>query len=126
MKEKKILIVDDDRLIRELLCEYFSSQYVVDFAADGLQGLQKVSSFNPDLVISDLTMPVMDGLEMVERMRAQQDDRLVLIFTGYGDAKNITRAMRLRVFDFLSKPMPLSEIDDAVKLALNQLSKKVS
>ncbi|MBI5418852.1 MAG: response regulator [Deltaproteobacteria bacterium] len=85
---KKILIVDDEENIRELYRDELTELgYKVELAEDGLQALEKVESFRPDLVTLDVMMPGMDGIEVLRRIRQKHPAIPVLLLTAFGEFK---------------------------------------
>ena len=123
----KILVVDDERDLRELIERKFRreirhGEFVFAFAADGKEGLDKVKSDGDiDLVISDINMPRMDGLTLLEHL-AEFDNRLkTIIISAYGDLDNIRTAMNRGAFDFVTKPIDFQDLIITVKKSLDQL-----
>lgn len=110
----KVLVVDDERMIREGLCsliEWEDYGYVVaDTAANGLEAIEKCSQVQPDLVIIDIRMPGMSGLEAIAAMRAQGFKRHVLILSGYADFNYARQALALRMDGYLLKPVDEEEL----------------
>ena len=109
----KILIAEDEPDNNEFLAELLSlSGYEVDQAFDGEQGLAKVEEFEPDLVLLDIMMPKIDGLEFCKRIRAKQDYRnLKIIFiTAHGNLEEKINGFNAGADDFLSKPFAPSEL----------------
>jgi DNA-binding NtrC family response regulator len=106
-----VLICDDEELIRWSLAEHLSQQgYRVVEAADGVEGLEKVRAEAPDLILTDLKMPRMDGLELLRRLREQESDIPVLVITAYGAVDSAIEATRLGARAYLSKPFDLREV----------------
>ena len=116
--KKKILIIDDEANLREIISEYLEDQYTIEMASDGLEGLEKIKSFSPDLILSDITMPKLDGLGFLERARAEGVKTPVIIISGFGDVKTIKMAWNLGAFDFLDKPIDFAVLQSTVHLAL--------
>lgn len=121
MTERKLLIVDDEPEILELLREYFQDSYTVNTAENGLEGLEKISANQPDLILTDIRMPKMDGFEMVTKLRERGDNRIVVFFTSKGDLKSVTQAMKLKCFDFIQKPLMMKQLDQVVSEAFQFL-----
>lgn len=102
---KKILIVDDELDLTVALVSMFEdSGWTVESASNGQEALEKVDSFNPNVIISDIHMPVMNGLEMLESIFRQGLLIPVVLLTGYRDAEKVKRAQTACAYDFLDKP----------------------
>lgn len=102
---KKILIVEDDSVMRVVLKEIFKfSQWEVEVASTGTEALDIVSKFSPDVILSDINMPDMDGLAMLENLYDKTSLVPVVFLSGYRDINKMTTAWRLCAYDFLDKP----------------------
>ena len=118
----KILITDDDGDLRELLEEAVRSWgYIVDVARDGEDALRKIRKERFDVVISDLMMPVMDGLELLERVKELDKDILVIIVTGYATIDTAVKAIESGAYDYITKPFRLDELMVVLKNACERL-----
>lgn len=117
-----ILIIDDDAGIRDLLALYLRSQgYVVDTRADGSAGLAQCRAAPPDLVLCDLRMPGMDGLEVLSFLRAELPDLPVVLVSGTGDVDDAIQALKLGAADYVTKPIEdLTVLGHAVSRALER------
>lgn len=120
MEGAKVLIVDDDVEILQLLEEHLSTRWKIITAVNGQAGLEKIESENPDVVLTDIKMPTMDGFEMVSRIREMGDDRVVVFFTTKRDANSIARSIKLRAFDFVQKPIDLQRMEIAIEIAIEE------
>jgi DNA-binding NtrC family response regulator len=108
MNQEKVLIVEDEVNERTGLAELISAWgYRADTACDGLEGLEKVTAWSPAIVITDLKMPRMTGMELLERIGEQVP---VVVFTGQGNVDEAVSAMKLRAYDFIEKPLNPSRI----------------
>ncbi len=102
----KVLIVEDDEASRQFMVTLVRDEgYEVAEAANGAEGLKCFESFQPDLVFSDISMPIMDGLAMLEKIRRLSYDAIVVMTTAFGTAEYTLKALRLRANDFLVKPV---------------------
>ncbi|MBN8208644.1 response regulator [Bacillus sp. NTK071] len=120
---EKILIVDDQYGIRILLNEIFQKEGYQTFqAANGVQALSIVKSEDPDLVILDMKIPGMDGLEILKRIKKMEARALVIIMTAYGELDMIHEAMDLGAITHFAKPFDIDEIKASVKKELAALS----
>lgn len=115
--EARILVVDDDRLIREMLRDaLLEERFEVETAASGADAVQAVTERGPyDIVITDLSMPEMDGLEVMQRVKALEPRTEVIVLTGFASLESALRALRLGAADYLRKPIEGPEITHCVK-----------
>ena len=105
-RKMKVLIVEDDEASRQFMTTLVRDEgYEVAEAENGAEGLKRFESFQPDLVFSDISMPVMDGLEMLAKIRKQSYDAIVVMTTAFGTAEYTLKALRLHANDFLVKPL---------------------
>ena len=120
-KPTKILVVDDEPGMRDLLTYELSAlAYHVVTAADGEEALEKIRGEKFDLVISDVKMPCLGGLEMLEAIRKTDPDIEVIMTTGYGTIEMAVRAMKKGAYDFVQKPFNFEEILALVEKALEK------
>ncbi|MEH7111064.1 response regulator [Neobacillus niacini] len=120
MKEK-ILIVDDQFGIRILLNEVFSKEGYQTFqAANGIQALEIVTKHDPDLVLLDMKIPGMDGIEILKRMKVINPDIRVIIMTAYGELDMIQEAKNLGAITHFAKPFDIDDIRAAVRKHIPQ------
>jgi two-component system response regulator AtoC len=109
---KRILIVDDDSSIRETFVDYLSnSGYDVRAVGSGEEALGSWAQFEPSLVITDVRMPGMSGLDLLERVRALDEDADVLVITAFEDMETAVAAMKAGAYDYLVKPLDLDQVD---------------
>lgn len=103
-----ILVVDDQPGIRRLLMEVLSENgYSVEVAANGYEGLQKVKELNPDLVLMDMKMPGMDGIETLRELRRTGQNAKVVMMTAYGELDMINEAKELGAIAYITKPFDI-------------------
>jgi two-component system, response regulator, stage 0 sporulation protein F len=120
----KILIVDDQFGIRILLNEVFQKEgYNTYQAANGLQALDIVKKHDPDLVLLDMKIPGMDGIEILKRMKVIDPNIRVIIMTAYGELDMIQEAKELGAIMHFAKPFDIDDIRSAVK---NNLPEKLN
>ncbi len=122
MAGETILVVDDKPGSLELLTEYVlrPSGYVPLVATNGRQGLEMTLSEKPDLIIMDLKMPKMSGLEVLRALREKEADIPVILMTAYGSEEDIITAFRLGAKDYLSKPFRIEEMLSAIERVLSE------
>ena len=117
-----LLIIDDDEVVRESLTAYLEdSNFKVLQALNGLQGLQIFESEQPDLVICDLRMPQIDGLELIRRIRQTASETPIIVLSGAGVMSDAVEALRLGAADYLIKPLEdLAVLEHSVRRALDR------
>ncbi|GIO39927.1 MULTISPECIES: response regulator [Paenibacillus] len=119
MEEKKVLIVDDQNGIRILLMEVFSSEgYKTYQAANGKLALEIVRGESPDLVLLDMKIPGMDGLEILRHIKEVNPDIKVIMMTAYGELDMIKQARDLGALMHFTKPFDIDEMRGAVNMQL--------
>jgi len=117
---RKVLIIDDETDLQELIKDVLEEKnYQVFCASSGADGILLNEQKNPDLIILDLRMPEMDGIETLRNIRNADDSVIVVILTGYGCPDTIRDATDLNVSEYLSKPFGNSELLDIIDKALN-------
>ncbi len=121
MSKARILIVDDEESTRELFAELLQHWgYDVDQTADGHGALKMAADTHPDVIISDLVMPKLDGLALVRALREEQPDTPVVIITGKGTIDAAVEAVREGVFDFVEKPLDPARLKVILQRALEK------
>lgn len=123
----RVLIVEDEKVIRKGII------YVVDWAAfdclvvgeaeNGQQGLDMIEQLHPDIVITDVRMPLMDGLEMVQKGRERQDFETILL-SAYDDFDYVQKALRLEACEYLLKPVDNDGLNRAIERACRRTDRK--
>lgn len=134
----KILIIEDEAAIRRVLGKILAEEseaYTVDEAEDGQAGLDKIKNEDYDLVLCDIKMPKMDGVEVLEAVKKIKPEIPFVMISGHGDLETAINTMRLGAFDYISKPPDLNRLLNTVRNALDRkvlvvenkmLKKKVS
>lgn len=134
----KILIIEDEAAIRRVLAKILAEEsetYQVEEAEDGLAGVEKIKNDDYDLVLCDIKMPKMDGVEVLEAVKKIKPEIPVVMISGHGDLETAVNTMRLGAFDYISKPPDLNRLLNTVRNALDKkqlvvenkiLKKKVS
>ena len=110
-KGMKILIIDDENDLRDMMKEVLEGEgYQVFCASNGVVGIQLNAAMNPDVILLDLNMPAMDGIETLRNIRNTDSNVDVVILTGYGCPDTIRDAADLNVSEYLSKPFENKEL----------------
>ncbi|WP_434510963.1 response regulator [Desulfitobacterium sp. AusDCA] len=116
----KVLVVDDQLGVRRLLYETFrEDQHEVEMAGNGKEALQILEDFSPDLILMDMKMPGMNGIDTLRQIRSFNKEVGVIMMTAYGDAQNMEQARDLGVLYYMSKPFDLFEMRDRVREILS-------
>lgn len=134
----KILVIEDEAAIRRVLVKILSEEnnkYEVFEAEDGLSGIEKIKAEDYDLILCDIKMPKMDGVEVLEAVKKIKPEIPIVMISGHGDLDTAVNTMRLGAFDYISKPPDLNRLLNTVRNALDRkelvventmLKKKVS
>jgi two-component system chemotaxis response regulator CheY len=123
----KILVVDDDKTTRKILGMYLKSRgYNVAYAENGLDAMEKLGMENFNLVMTDLNMPYMDGLELIKRLRTEPalKDMPVLMVTTEADEEERQKAMEAGANGYLVKPVTADVVSDNIKDILSEIFAK--
>ena len=116
-----ILIIDDERAIRNVLKEILTSEgYKVDEAIDGEEGLKKFSATSFDLVLCDIKMPKVDGLEFLQQANAVNPDVPIVMISGHGTIETAVDAVKKGAYDFISKPPDLNRLLITIRNAMDK------
>jgi len=125
MAEKiKILIVDDNESTREgtqRLLEYEDNIEIVGFAENGLEAISRVEEFEPHVVLMDINMPVMNGIEATQRLQQEAPRTKVIVVSVQDDAHYLKQAFRAGAVDFVAKPITSAELAQAIERAYNSI-----
>jgi len=104
--EKLVMLVDDDPIFRRITSGFLLSQgYKVIEAENGLDGLRKLKSAEPDIIMCDLAMPVLDGIEFVEEVSLEYPSLPLIVVSATDDMADVAKALRYGIKDFLPKPI---------------------
>tara|TARA_B100001057_G_scaffold501198_2_gene621833 strand:- start:1919 stop:3082 length:1164 start_codon:yes stop_codon:yes gene_type:complete len=121
----KILIIEDEEPIRRVLVRILTEEdslFEVDEAIDGKDGLKMLSNNNYDLVLCDIKMPKLDGIEVLEKVKISKKTLPFIMLTGHGNVSTAVEAMKLGAYDFISKPPDLNRLLNSVRHALERKS----
>jgi len=116
----KILIIDDDPKVSWLLSEGLSSDFEFVSARDGIEGIQMVSTEKPDLILLDIKMPGMTGLEVLEKLNKAESRPEVIMISGHADTKFVVESVQLGAAEFIEKPFDVKEVENRIKVVLDR------
>jgi len=115
----KILVIDDEKVVGDSLRKTLQGEgYEIDTANNGQEGLRKARGESFDLIIVDLKMPDIDGLDVIKKIKEEQPDVMMVMITGYSTVDSATEALKTGAFDYLPKPFTPDEISGVVQKAL--------
>jgi len=123
MEKIKLLFVEDDASFAFVVkgSLELTDRYEVEIACNGKEGLEAYRSFDPDVIVADIEMPVMDGMEMVAQIRKTDEEVPILFATGYTNAKHVIDGYKLNVDNFIKKPFLPEELDVHVQAVLKRM-----
>ncbi len=120
-----LLIVDDEESVRDSLYNWFMEDgYEVSCAADAKEALTKIEKQKFDIILADIKMPGMDGMEMHRRIRALNSEAIVIIMTAFASVDTAVQALRDGAFDYVTKPFDPDDLSHLIRNAANQISLK--
>src|SRR5215813_268113 len=126
MSQEKVLIVEDEENERTGLAELVSSWgYRVDTAADGMEGWDKATQWTPSIIVTDLKMPRVGGMELLERLADQAHSMAVIVMTAQGTIDSAVQAMRMGAYDYITKPIDMNRLRTILQNASELLGTKV-
>ena len=120
--EKLLLIDDEESIIRVLSISLKSDGYDVATASNGDEGIKLFQQESPDIVLTDIKMPGMDGIEVLKRVKKLNPDTEVIVITGHGDMDSAIEALQYGASDFINKPIR----DDILTLSLDRAKEKLA
>ncbi|MDX2427056.1 MAG: response regulator, partial [Xanthomonadales bacterium] len=119
--KKRILIVDDEEIVvRSCLRILSGDEFNIDVASNGLEALEKINDQEYDMVILDIMMPKMNGIEVLQRVKETHPDIDVIMITGLNEIDTAVKAMKLGAFDYLPKPFDPEEFETVVARAFER------
>ena len=118
----KILVIDDEKIVLNSCTRILSDEkYEVHTVETGAEGLHKLKNEEFDIVLTDLKMPEISGIEILKRIKEFYPDTIVIMMTGYSTVQTALEAMRLGAFDYVPKPFTPEELVKAVDRALEKI-----
>lgn len=116
-----ILIADDEPLVRRSLTEFLTMEgYIVSSASNGNEALELLKEYTADIVITDIKMPELDGIQLLKEIISHKNHTAVILMTGYGSIENAVEAMKEGAYDYITKPI----IDSEIKIIIERLIKE--
>jgi DNA-binding NtrC family response regulator len=126
VKKEKILVVDDEKIVRESLFHWFQEEgYQVETAEDGETALRIFDKNKFDLLLVDMKMPGMSGLELLSKIKEIDKDTIVILITAFASVPTAIKALKDGAYDYVTKPVDPDELEHLVKKALEQKSLRV-
>jgi two-component system nitrogen regulation response regulator NtrX len=125
--KRSILIVDDEKSIRNSLSGVLDDEgFHVSVASDGMEAIRKVERENPDLVLLDIWMEGINGIEVLKKLKIISPGLVVIMISGHGTIETAVKATKLGAYDFIEKPLSLDKVVLTINRALNfqQLEKE--
>ena len=120
-KEARILVVDDEKQVADVLVDYLSNLgYQTVAAYSGYDALSKFKDGDFQLIITDLKMPEMDGMGLLEVVKGWDKRAMVIVITGYGTIESAVEAIKKGAYDFIPKPFKMEELEIIVNRALER------
>lgn len=123
-QKTKVLVIDDDPKISMYLSEGLSSNFEFTSARDGVEGIQMVSTERPDLILLDIKMPGMTGLEVLEKLNKMENRPDVLMISGHADTRYVKDSIKLGASEFIEKPFDLHAVEIHLNTALERMQLK--
>ena len=122
MKNITVLYVEDDEIARENGIEYLENYFDTIYdASNAIDALSLYNTHKPDIIITDINMPKIDGLEFVKKIREKDDTTQVIITTAYSDKEYLFKAIELKLIKYLVKPIEEKEFDEALKICIENI-----
>ncbi len=116
MAEKRVLITDDDKQTRDLVATFLGYKgYTVFQACDAMEALEKIAAEDIDLVVTDVMMPKVNGLEFIKRVKAIRPELVAIVYSAYGNSAMTANLLKAGAFFYLEKPFDLEELDSIIQ-----------
>lgn len=120
-RDVKILIIDDQPGIRQLLSEILKEEgYSIYNAINGMEGISKIEEVKPDVILLDMKMPGMDGIEVLSELKQLNINTKVIMMTAYGELDPINEARHLGAYGYISKPFDVLELCQTIRNVVNE------
>ncbi len=122
MKKLNILVIDDEPLNIEIISNILNNEYNLKVATDGKRGLEAYDKFRPEIIISDLNMPNLDGIEMIKTIRQNDQNVKIIVLTCHDDVNYLLEATQLKLTKYLIKPIDKTTLFEAIHSAIEEIS----
>ena len=120
----KILVIDDDPKVSWILSEGLSKKFEFVSARDGIEGIQMVSTEKPDLILLDIKMPGMNGMEVLEKLNKLENRPEDIMVSGHGETQYVVDSVKLGAAEFINKPFDVNEIEIHINTVLEKTALK--
>ncbi len=122
MEKNKVLVIDDEAIVRVSCQRVLTPEgFNVVVVPSGSEAIERLENENFDLVLTDLKMPDMDGLEVLKTIKSRWPEMIVIIITGYGTISTAVQAIKLGAFEYIEKPFTPEDILNTVKKAISSI-----
>ncbi len=122
MTMKSILVIDDDPKISRALTEFFDpDHFQINSISKGSEAARTISNLSPDLILLDLKLPDVSGLELLRRIKDEDSNQLVIVMTGYSSAQSAIECVKEGAYEYVCKPFQINELEDLINKALNRV-----
>ena len=119
----RILIVEDEPISLEMLSKTLKEDYDVLTADNGEKGFELYKKFNPHIIISDLNMPIMNGIELIQKIRELDQNSKIIITTFKDDVQTLLQATELKLFKYLIKPIDFTTLKNIIEESIEELNR---
>ena len=116
MSKKTVLVIDDEPSFIRHFCRLLGEEYQVQGVSSAREGLERVQTFRPDLILLDLKMPKMGGLEFLRELKKMESPPPAIVMSAYGDIPSVVQAMKLGAIDFITKPFHDEKLKEGIRL----------
>jgi DNA-binding response OmpR family regulator len=125
MSKTKLLFVEDDATFSYIIKNSLelSGKYEIQTASNGKEGLEMYRSFDPDVIVADIEMPILDGMEMIKKIRDRNESIPILLATGRSNVQNVLKGYELNADNFIKKPYIPEELDAHIQAVLRRIKK---
>ncbi|MCK4224779.1 MAG: sigma-54-dependent Fis family transcriptional regulator [candidate division Zixibacteria bacterium] len=118
---KRILVIDDDPKISKALTEFFNpDHFEINSILKGSEAIKTLPNLSPDLILLDLKLPDMSGLELLKRIKEKDSDQPVIVITGYSSAQSAMECVKEGAYEYISKPFRMDELNNLINKVLNK------
>ncbi len=120
--KRVVLVVEDDQVILEIIHNFLVDNYIVKVAKNGKAGLEVYNRFKPEIIITDINMPKLNGIEMLKLIRKDDKNVKLIVLTAHSDVNFLLQATELKLTKYLIKPIEQNKLNEAINLAQKELS----